>query len=30
MSKITLILPALGFKRYAVDQKFNHISNETI
>lgn len=27
---MTLILPALGIKRYAVDQKVNNILNETI
>lgn len=30
MGKMTLILPALGIKRYAVDQRVNNISNETI
>lgn len=30
MGKMTLILPALGIKRYAVDQRANNISNETI
>ncbi len=30
MGKMTLILPALGYKRYNIDQKLSLISVETI